>query len=283
MTEGFDVGLEMSGAPAAFEQMVDIWSYGGQHRAARHAGQAVAWSTGPRSSSSMLTIKGIYGREMFETWHKMIAMLQSGLDVRKVITHRSARCRTSCSASRRCGAASAARSCWTGRTSAARVRAEDSWRPVHIRPLAAGDAAAAARLIREAFAAQSRATDPPSGALGETTASVAAKLAEGGGAGAEAAGALVGVVLWAEQDGALYIGRVSVAPALARAGHCARPAGGGRSGSAPARPSADDVARAAGAQGKPAAVRRLRLRASRAGRPSRLSRADVPGDGEAAS
>jgi ribosomal protein S18 acetylase RimI-like enzyme len=78
--------------------------------------------------------------------------------------------------------------------------------------LATSDAAAAASLVRTAFAAQSRATDPPSGALGETTASVAAKLAEGGGAGAEAAGALVGVVLWVETDGALYIGRVSVAP-----------------------------------------------------------------------
>ena len=83
---------------------------------------------------------------------------------------------------------------------------------VRVRSLRSADAAAAASLIRAAFAAQSRATDPPSGALGETTASVFAKLAEGGGAGAEAAGALVGVVLWAEQDGALYIGRVSVAP-----------------------------------------------------------------------
>jgi ribosomal protein S18 acetylase RimI-like enzyme len=84
---------------------------------------------------------------------------------------------------------------------------------VQIRGLRSADAAAAAALIRAAFAAQGRATDPPSGALAETTASVAAKLAEGGGAGAEAAGALIGVVLWAEQDGALYIGRVSVAPA----------------------------------------------------------------------
>jgi GNAT superfamily N-acetyltransferase len=82
-----------------------------------------------------------------------------------------------------------------------------------IRPLTIGDAAAVARLIREAFAAQSRATDPPSGALGETTASVSAKLGEGGGAGAAADGALVGVALWAEKDGALYIGRVSVLPA----------------------------------------------------------------------
>jgi predicted N-acetyltransferase YhbS len=82
-----------------------------------------------------------------------------------------------------------------------------------IRPLTTDDAAAAARLIREAFAAQSRATDPPSGALGETTESVSAKLAEGGGAGAEADGALIGVVLWAEKDDALAIGRLSVLPA----------------------------------------------------------------------
>lgn len=84
---------------------------------------------------------------------------------------------------------------------------------LRIRSLTTGDAAAVASLVRQAFAAQSRATDPPSGALGETTGSVAAKLAEGGGAGAAAEGALVGVVLWAEKDGALHIGRVSVAPA----------------------------------------------------------------------
>ena len=82
-----------------------------------------------------------------------------------------------------------------------------------IRPLRIGDAAASASLIRTAFAAQSRATDPPSGALCETTASVSAKLAEGGGAGAEADGALVGVVLWAERGDALHIGRVSASPA----------------------------------------------------------------------
>ncbi len=126
-----------------------------------------------------VAIKGIYGREMFETWRKMIAMLQSGLEARAAIARR---------------------------LPAAGVHSG------RIRPLTAGDAAAAASLVREAFAAQSRATDPPSGALGETTASVAAKLAEGGGAGAEAAGALVGLVLWAEQGGALSIGRVSVAP-----------------------------------------------------------------------
>jgi predicted N-acetyltransferase YhbS len=83
---------------------------------------------------------------------------------------------------------------------------------VRIRPLTFGDAAAAASLIREAFAAQSRATDPPPGALGETAASLAAKLAAGGGGGAEIDGALVGVMLWAEKEAALHLGRVCVLP-----------------------------------------------------------------------
>ncbi len=87
MKEGFDIGLEMSGSPEAFNSMVDHMVMGG-HIAmlgipARPA--PVDWT---RIVFKLLTIKGIYGREMFETWHKMIAMLQSGLDVRKVITHR---------------------------------------------------------------------------------------------------------------------------------------------------------------------------------------------------
>jgi threonine 3-dehydrogenase len=87
MKEGFDVGLEMSGAPAAFDQMVDHLVMGGKIAMlgipARPA--PVDWT---RVVFKMLTVKGIYGREMFETWHKMLAMLESGLDVRKVITHR---------------------------------------------------------------------------------------------------------------------------------------------------------------------------------------------------
>jgi threonine 3-dehydrogenase len=87
MKEGFDVGLEMSGAPAAFEQMVEHLVMGGKIAMlgipARPA--LVDWT---KLVFKMLTVKGIYGREMFETWHKMLAMLQSGLDVRKVITHR---------------------------------------------------------------------------------------------------------------------------------------------------------------------------------------------------
>ncbi|MBS7706311.1 L-threonine 3-dehydrogenase [Chelatococcus asaccharovorans] len=87
LREGFDVGLEMSGAPAAFEQMVEHLVMGGKIAMlgipARPA--SVDWA---KVVFKMLTIKGIYGREMFETWHKMLAMLESGLDIRKVITHR---------------------------------------------------------------------------------------------------------------------------------------------------------------------------------------------------
>jgi len=85
--EGFDIGLEMSGSPAAFEQTVEHLVMGGRIAMlgipARPA--PVDWT---KVVFKMLTIKGIYGREMFETWHKMFAMIESGLDVRKVITHR---------------------------------------------------------------------------------------------------------------------------------------------------------------------------------------------------
>ena len=81
---------------------------------------------------------------------------------------------------------------------------------LRIRPLAPADAEAAAALIREAFAAQSVATDPPSSALRETAASLTAHLAENGGAALEADGRLVALVLWAERDGGLYVGRLAV-------------------------------------------------------------------------
>ena len=87
MKEGFDIGLEMSGAPTAFEQMVDHLVMGG-HIAMLGIPSRPAPVDWTKIVFKLLTIKGIYGREMFETWHKMIAMLQSGLDVRKVITHR---------------------------------------------------------------------------------------------------------------------------------------------------------------------------------------------------
>jgi threonine 3-dehydrogenase len=87
MKEGFDVGLEMSGAPSAFQQMLDVMLMGGKIAMLGIPAVpfAVDWN---KIVFKMLTLKGIYGREMFETWHKMLAMLQSGLDIRPVITHR---------------------------------------------------------------------------------------------------------------------------------------------------------------------------------------------------
>jgi threonine 3-dehydrogenase len=87
MKEGFDVALEMSGAPAAFDQLFDAIIVGGRVALLGLPAKPalVDWN---KVIFKQLTIKGIYGREMFETWHKMIAMLESGLDVRKVITHR---------------------------------------------------------------------------------------------------------------------------------------------------------------------------------------------------
>lgn len=87
MKEGFDVGLEMSGATRAFDQMVESLVMGGRiAMLGIPPGKApVDWS---RIVFKAITIKGVYGREIFETWYKMIAMLQNGLDVSKVITHR---------------------------------------------------------------------------------------------------------------------------------------------------------------------------------------------------
>jgi threonine 3-dehydrogenase len=87
MKEGFDVALEMSGAAGAFEQMVENLVTGGKIAMLGIPSRptTVDWT---RLVFKMLTVKGVYGREMFETWHKMLAMLESGLDVRKVITHR---------------------------------------------------------------------------------------------------------------------------------------------------------------------------------------------------
>ncbi|EAZ8212745.1 L-threonine 3-dehydrogenase [Salmonella enterica] len=87
MTEGFDVGLEMSGAPPAFRTMLDTMNHGGR----------IAMLGIPPSDMSIdwtkvifkgLFIKGIYGREMFETWYKMAVLIQSGLDLSPIITHR---------------------------------------------------------------------------------------------------------------------------------------------------------------------------------------------------
>ena len=87
MKEGFDVGLEMSGNQAALDQMVEALVMGGRIALLGiPSGKApVDWS---RIVFKAITIKGVYGCEIFETWYKMIAMLQNGLDIRRVITHR---------------------------------------------------------------------------------------------------------------------------------------------------------------------------------------------------
>ncbi|WP_421791807.1 L-threonine 3-dehydrogenase [Hyphobacterium sp.] len=87
MREGFDVGLEMSGAQPAFQQMLDSMVMGG--KVAMLGTPARAYDINFADIIfKALTVKGVYGREMFETWYKMLSMLQSGLDVSKVITHR---------------------------------------------------------------------------------------------------------------------------------------------------------------------------------------------------
>jgi threonine 3-dehydrogenase len=87
MKEGFDVGLEMSGNQRAMDQMVESLVMGGRIAllGIPPGKSPVDWS---RIVFKAITIKGVYGREIFETWYKMIAMLENGLDVRKVITHR---------------------------------------------------------------------------------------------------------------------------------------------------------------------------------------------------
>ena len=87
MKEGFDVGLEMSGAPPAFRSMIETMNNGGRIAilGIAPAGFGIDWN---KVIFKMLTLKGIYGREMFETWYKMIAFVQGGLDVSQVITHR---------------------------------------------------------------------------------------------------------------------------------------------------------------------------------------------------
>ena len=87
MTEGFDVGLEMSGAAPAMRDMIDVMNNGGKIALLGIAPTefAVDWN---QIIFKMLNVKGIYGREMYETWYKMIALVQSGLDLDGIITHR---------------------------------------------------------------------------------------------------------------------------------------------------------------------------------------------------
>ncbi|MEX2169175.1 MAG: L-threonine 3-dehydrogenase [Pirellulales bacterium] len=87
MAEGFDVGLEMSGNPAAFREMLANMCHGGKIAmlGIPTEDMAIDWNL---VVFNMLTIKGIYGREMYETWYKMTVLIESGLDIRPVITHR---------------------------------------------------------------------------------------------------------------------------------------------------------------------------------------------------
>ncbi len=86
MTEGFDVGMEMSGSPTAFRDMLEAMHHGGRVAllGIPPADTRIDWN---HVIFKGLIIKGIYGREMFETWYKMSAMLQSGLDISPIITH----------------------------------------------------------------------------------------------------------------------------------------------------------------------------------------------------
>lgn len=87
MKEGFDVGLEMSGNENAFREMLDNMCHGGKIAMLGIPDHEIPidWNT---VIFNMLTIKGIYGREMYETWYKMTVMIQGGLDISPVITHR---------------------------------------------------------------------------------------------------------------------------------------------------------------------------------------------------
>ena len=87
MTEGFDVGLEMSGAAPAFRTLLDVMNHGGKVAmlGIPPSDTAVDWN---QIIFKGLVIKGIYGREMYETWYKMAALIQSGLNLTPIITHR---------------------------------------------------------------------------------------------------------------------------------------------------------------------------------------------------
>ena len=87
MSEGFDVGLEMSGNPVGFRDLLANMCHGGKVAILGIPGEemAIDWS---QVIFNMLTLKGIYGREMYETWYKMSSMIESGLNISSVITHR---------------------------------------------------------------------------------------------------------------------------------------------------------------------------------------------------
>ena len=87
MKEGFDVGFEMSGVPAAMREMIDNMAHGGRIAVLGLPDHefAIDWS---QIVFKMLTVRGVYGRQIFETWYQMSVFVQSGLDISPVITHR---------------------------------------------------------------------------------------------------------------------------------------------------------------------------------------------------
>jgi threonine 3-dehydrogenase len=87
MREGFDIGLEMSGKPAALQEMLSSMTHGGKiAMLGLPTGEfGIDWA---HLVTNMITIKGIYGRQMFETWYEMSVLIQSGLDIAPIITHR---------------------------------------------------------------------------------------------------------------------------------------------------------------------------------------------------
>src|SRR5579864_6294314 len=87
MKEGFDVGLEMSGNPAALQDMIENMCHGGKIAMLGIPSESVPFDWN-KVVFNMLTIKGIYGREMYETWYKMTVMLETGLNIKPAITHR---------------------------------------------------------------------------------------------------------------------------------------------------------------------------------------------------
>jgi len=87
MTEGFDIGLEMSGNPVALRTMIDAMAHGGRIALLGIPAGEVTLDLNP-VIFEMLTLKGIYGREMYESWYQMTVLVESGLDIKPVITHR---------------------------------------------------------------------------------------------------------------------------------------------------------------------------------------------------
>jgi len=87
ITEGFDIGLEMSGNPVALRTMIDAMAHGGRIAILGIPAGEVTLDLNP-VVFDMLTLKGIYGREMFESWYQMTVLVESGLDLKPVITHR---------------------------------------------------------------------------------------------------------------------------------------------------------------------------------------------------